>query len=135
MSEFQYLGSVIAENGRIDAEVDRCRANTSKVFGAMKEAVFRYQMLTLNTKRVLYSVCVLSILLYSWIPLRRYCIRTVMGISNRQQSKDGISSEQEHERWGDTETITTRLKKRRLEWLGHLAVMPDHRMPKISMFS
>ena len=46
VSEFQYLGSVIAENGRIDAEVDRRIANASKAFGAMKEAVFRDRVLT-----------------------------------------------------------------------------------------
>ena len=32
-------------------------------------------------------------------------------------------------RWGDPETITTKVQKRRLEWLGHLARMPEHRMP------
>ena len=33
------------------------------------------------------------------------------------------------------ETITTKLQKRRLEWLGHLNRMPDCRMPKIVLFS
>ncbi len=28
-----------------------------------------------------------------------------------------------------------KVKKRRLEWLGHLARMPDHRMPKAVLFS
>ena len=37
-------------------------------------------------------------------------------------------------RWGDPET-TTKVQKRRLEWLGHLARMPEHRMPKITLFS
>ncbi len=60
------------------------------------------------------------------------CIHTVLEISNRQQR---IFSEQVCERWGDTETITTRLQKRRLEWLGHLARMPNHRMPKVTLFS
>ena len=85
VSEFQYLGSVIAENGRIDAEVDRRIANASKAFGAMKEAVFRDRVLTLNTKRMLYSACVLSILLYggeSWIPLRKH-IRRLESFHNR----------------------------------------------------
>ena len=46
----------------------------------------------------------------------------------------------ERERWGDVETITTKLQKRRLEQFGHLArmpdrCMPDRRMPKITLFS
>ena len=32
-------------------------------------------------------------------------------------------------------TISTRVKQRRLEWRGHLARMPNHRVPKISLFS
>ena len=30
VKEFQYLGSIIAADGRIDAEVDKCLANASK---------------------------------------------------------------------------------------------------------
>ena len=38
------------------------------------------------------------------------------------------------EQWGDVETIETKLVKSRLEWLGHLARMQDHRLPKIGLF-
>ena len=38
-------------------------------------------------------------------------------------------------RWGDVDTVTTKLTKRRLEWLGHLARMQDQRIPKITLFS
>ncbi len=70
VNEFQYLGSGIAESGGIDAEVDRRIENASKAFGAMKEAVFRDCALTINTKKMLYRACVLSVLLYGgecWI--------------------------------------------------------------------
>ena len=30
--------------------------------------------------------------------------------------------------------MTTKITKRRLEWLGHMARMPNHRMPKIALF-
>ena len=32
-------------------------------------------------------------------------------------------------RWGDTETAAEKAQRRRLEWLGHLARMPDYRIP------
>ncbi len=51
VNEFQYLGSVIAENGRIDSEVDMCIANASKAFGALRQSVFSDKILTINTKR------------------------------------------------------------------------------------
>ena len=59
VNEFQCLGPVIAESGRIDAEVDRCIENASKAFGARKEAVLRDCALTINTKRMLYHACLL----------------------------------------------------------------------------
>ena len=148
VKEFQYLGSIIADNGRINAEVNKRIANAFKAFGALRQAVFNDRHLSVLTKRLIYQACVLSVLLYgseSWTPLRRHlkrldsfhhrCIRTVLGITKRQQREEHISLEALRERWDDVETITTKLQKRRLEWLGHLARMPDCRMPKIALFS
>ena len=50
VSEFQYLGSVITESGRIDEEIDRRIANASKAFGALRQAVFRDHNLSITTK-------------------------------------------------------------------------------------
>ena len=104
-------------------------------------------MLTLTTKRRLYDACVVSILLYGaecWTPLRKHekklntihhrCIRTILGISNRKRWTEYITMEEIRRRWGDKELITEKVKKRRLEWLGHLARMPDHRLPKYVLF-
>ena len=49
VTEFQYLGSIIAENGKIDAEIDRRIAIASKAFDALREAVFGDHVLTINT--------------------------------------------------------------------------------------
>ena len=124
VSEFQYLGSVITESGRIDEEIDRRIANASKAFGALRQAVFRDHNLSITTKQLLYRACVLSVLLYGaecWTPLQRHmkrlntfhhrCIRSVLGISNEQQWEEHISSEMLRKRWGDEETITTKLMK------------------------
>ena len=59
MSEFPYLGSSIATNGRIDDEIDRRIANTSKAFGALRQAVFKDANLSITTKRLAYQACVL----------------------------------------------------------------------------
>ena len=73
-----------------------------------------------------------------WVPLRRdlkrlnsfhhRCVRTVLGITNQRQWEEHISSVVVREQWGDVETMETKLMKRRLEWLGHLARMKDHRL-------
>ena len=80
-----------------------------------------------------------------WVPLRKHlkklntfhhrCLRAVLGINNRQQWEQRISSATVRERWGDVETITTKLMRKRLEWLGHLARMPDQSLPKMCLFS
>ena len=63
------------------------------------------------------------------------CIRTVLGITNQRQWEERITSGWTREQWGDKETITVKLMKRRLEWLGHLARMPGHHIPKVTLFS
>ena len=148
VNEFSYLGSTVATNGRIDAEIDKRIASASKAFGALRRAVFKDNNLSITTKRLIYQACVLSILLYGgecWTPLRRHyrklntfhhrCIRIILGITHQQQWEEHISSEKTREQWGDEDTITIKLLKRRLEWLGHLARMPPERIPKITLFS
>ena len=105
VKEFQYLGSIIAADGQIDAEVDKRLANASKAFGALQKAVFTNTNLSLTTKRQVYQACVLSVLQYGgecWILLRKHlkqlsafhhrCIHTVLGITNMRQWEERITS-------------------------------------------
>ncbi len=63
------------------------------------------------------------------------CIRTILGITCTQQWEEHISSRMMREQWGDEETITSKLMRKQLEWLGHLARMTPERIPKITLFS
>jgi len=38
------------------------------------------------------------------------------------------------QRWGDEETAAEKVRMRTLQWLGHLARMPDHRIPRSALF-
>jgi len=147
VEKFTYLGSLITNNGRMDAEVDRRIASASKAFGALRYAVFKDRHLNTNTKRKVYGACVLSVLLYSsecWTLLRKHhrklnalhnrCIRTILGITNQQQWELHITSKMIRDLWGDPETVSGKVTKRRLEWLGHLARMPNQRIPKMALF-
>ena len=134
VKQFPYLGSLVTSDGRIDTEVDSRLANASKAFGALRRVVFKDCNLTVTNKRRVYKACVLSILLYGsecWTPLRRHlnrleafhyrCIRTVLGITNRQQWEQHISSAMTRDLWGDPETVTT--KSPSGGWSG-LAMLP-----------
>ena len=127
--------------------MERRIAQASKAFGALRKAVFLDKNLTLTTKRKVYQACVLSVLLYGsecWTPLRKHinklnsfhhrCVRAILGISNRQQWEERIRMAEVRRRWGDEETVADMVMQRRLEWLGHVARMPDHRIPKSILF-
>ena len=147
VDDFPYLGSVIAGSGRLDVDVDRRVAQASKAFGALRKAVFLDKNLSLGTKRKLYNACVLSVLLYGaecWIPLRKQvrklntfyhrCIRIILGISNKQQWSKRITMAEVRRQWGDEETAAEKVRRRRLEWLGHVTKILDHRIPKSVLF-
>ena len=120
-------------------------AQASRAFGALRKAVFSDNNLKLETKRKIYQACILPVLLYGsecWIPLRKHIrklntfyhrfIRTILGMSYREQWAQHISMA-EVRRWGDNETAAIKVTKCRLEWLGHLARLPDHRIPKSTL--
>ena len=93
-------------------------AQASTAFGALRKAVFLDKDLKLATKKRVYNACVLSVLLYGaecWIPLRQHekrlntihhrCVRTILGISNRQQWSERITMAKVRRRWGDKGTV------------------------------
>ena len=138
---FTYLGSVVVSTTRIDADVDRRISSASKAFGALCQAVFKDCNLTITTKWQVYQACVLSVLKSGsecWILLRRHLKRlnsyAVLGITNRQQWELHITSQMTREQWVDVETVATKVGKHHLQWLGHVARMPDHHCPKQVLF-
>ena len=147
VSEFPYLGSMTEASSRMDSDVANRITQASKAFGALRRSVFEDKELTLQTKKKIYQACVLSVLLYAsdcWIPLRKHkkkldsfhhrCARTILGISNRQQWTQRISSREIRRRWGDPTSAVKKVTGHCLEWLGHLAQMPDNRIPKRCLF-
>ena len=125
---FVYLGCAILPDARIAGEVDRHLANAAQAFG-LQQCVFRDPKLSLQVKKMLYTGFVTSLFLYGsecWPLLkcdeasldafRRQCLRAVLGVSRRI--------------WGDAELVSDVIRRRRLEWLGHVARMSGDRIPK-----
>ena len=148
VKEFPYLGSIIAANRRMDPDVEKRLSQASKAFGALRKSVFSDKNLSLCTKREVYQECVISVLLYGsecWIPLKKHlrkldsfhhrCIRMILVISSKAQWQQRITNTELRRRWEDPRTISTGVRSRHLEWLGHLACMPNHRLPKTALFS
>ena len=103
--------------------------------------------LSLSINRCVYNACFLSVLLHAaecWTPLMKHYrklntfhhkyIRIILGISNRQQCSQHITMAEVRRRWGDTMTVTCRVKLKRLELLGHLVMMSNSRLLKRVFF-
>ena len=146
VDSFLYLGSMLSSSGRCSSEVARRLASASRAFGAL-QCVFRQRGLSVATKQQIYSACVLSTLLYGaecWAILRcdearldafhHRCIRSILGVSRLQQQLQHITNAELRRRWGDPGLVSDTLRKRRLQWLGHVARMDEDRIPKQLLF-
>ena len=51
-------------------------------------------------------------------------------MSSRQQWEQCITYASTREQWGDLETVTTKVAKQWMGWLGHLVRISDVRTPK-----
>ena len=118
----------------------------SGAFHSLKDAVFHNCDFTITTKRIVYGVTVLAILLYgseTWTPRQRdlqqmevfhhQCLRSVLRVDRARQMQERISNLQIRQWWGDLELIADKIRVRRLEWLGHVSRMKD-RIPRHLMF-
>ena len=58
VGQFQYLGSIMTDDGEVDAKVDKHLANASKAFGALRQGVFGDHNLSIAIKRRIYNTYV-----------------------------------------------------------------------------
>ena len=147
VEEFKYLGSVIHHNGSIQSDTQGRVAMASRAFGRLRKSIFQNKSLTTLTKRVVYKAVVLGTLLYgseTWttkrIPTQKLetfhnrCLRGIFAITRLQQRTERISSSQVREMFGMREMVEEMVILRRMQWLGHVARMPEHRLPKQILF-
>ena len=146
-NEFTYLGSCVTSDGDLNRE-ERCRiAKAARVFGCLKVPIFQSNHLSIETNRNVYQAVVLATLLYgaeTWTmkvehlrcltTFHNRCVPTILGMSKYQQWMVRISTGQIAVVFGMEETSANILTSHRLHWLGHLARMEDHRMPKQLLF-
>ena len=147
--DFRYLGSIIHTGGRTAVDTRSRIASASRAFGAVRRSVFDDGDLSLATKRMVYDACVASLLLYGaecWVPLKSElatlsafhlrCISAILALGRRDTWDFHINRKTILEAWNrrDPVDITTRVLRRRLEWLGHLARMDGDRTPRQLLF-
>ena len=100
-------------------DVERQIAQACKAFGALWKSILLDCNLKVTTKRKVFQACVLSVLFYGsecWTPLKKgldsfhsRCVRTILGIINKQQWNQWITSLEIRQRWDDPETATVKV--------------------------
>ncbi|XP_065186027.1 uncharacterized protein LOC135816855 [Sycon ciliatum] len=147
MESFTYLGSAIHRDGLSSHDVQARIGKASKAFGSLKQAVFENRSLSLQCRRRVYVAVVLSTLLYgaeTWTTkapdlrhlnlFHHQCVRSIVGVSRRQQWETHATSTAHAKTLGGPEDTGHIVRERRLRWLGHVVRMEDHRLPKCVLF-
>ena len=138
VSQFTYLGSTIADNLSLDAEIDKSIWKAASTVARLTARMWTSPKLSMKTKMAIYNACVMSTLLYGSETWTTYAgqerrlttfhlrsIRRILGISWQDKvtkadvlSRPGLSN------------MYTLLRQRRLRWMGHVRRMEDGRIPK-----
>ena len=122
------------------------KTRASRAFGALRKSVFQKSSLSRQTKKIVYQVVVLGVLLYAaetWLAkqnIRRlkgfhdHCLRSILGINRVQQCVQHISNEEMRKRFDMQIPLSVKITSRGLQWLSHVAQMDDLSLPKHLLF-
>ena len=141
--KFTYLEGTLFRAVHIDDEVTARTAKASVAFGRLRTNVWERNGFKRDTKLKVYKAVVLPILLYAgetWAVYQRHakklnhfhqsCLRKILKI--RWQDK---ISDTEVLKKAKMQSVHTLLKLAQLRWTGHVARMPDERLPKKVLYA
>ena len=141
-TKFTYLGSTLSRNIVIDDEVNAHLAKASAAFGILTKSVWTRRGITMVNKIKVYKAAVLTTLLYgceTWTVYQRHSrklnhfhttsLRRILGI----KWQDRIPDTEVLSRAG-LPSIHIILMQAEQCCAGHVARMPEHRLPKKLQF-
>ena len=138
VDQFKYLGSIIAENGGVEADVSNRVKEGSKVLGAVS-GVIKNRGLGMDVKRALYEKVIVPTVTYGselWgmkeserqklNVFEMRCLRSMCGVTRW----DRLRNTQVRDRTGVNKELAERVDKNVLRWFGHVERMDDGRLLK-----
>jgi len=147
VDHFVYLGGAVTKHSLMDVEVDRRIQAANTAFFLLSQCLWRRSEISLATKIKVYKSSVLSVLLYgseTWnlistdlLRLRACYMRHLRGIMNKtlwhcQNRK--LTNEDVLEKC-NMPSIAELMRRKRLQWLGHVVRMDEERIPRKVLFS
>jgi hypothetical protein len=139
VKEFNYLGSVLSNDGLCKAEIEQRVMKGRSVCGAIKKLV-NQRSLSLECGKALYVGLLVPTLLYSNETLVMYerdisrlqavemsLLRNMIGVTRWDRHRN----EEVRDWCGVNVSMAERVARGRLRWLGHVVRMNDERWPKI----
>ena len=146
-SVFEYLGAQVQVSGECVQDIQHRLDQARKAFWRLTSIVWDVRHLRLYTKLSVHRACVLSVLLYgceTWTTdwqrrnkLEKFhmtCLRKICGVSRMQQQTDGITNDCIRGSLG-VPRIMDLIHQHRLRWVGHVARIPNDRLPKRMFFA
>ena len=138
VNKFTYIDSTLSRAVHIDDEVNSRIAKASSAFGRLKDNVWERRGISLSTKLKVCRAVILTTLLYgseSWTVYSRHarqlnhfhmtCLRRLLRIKWQDKIPDTEVLSRTN-----LPSIHTLLQKVQVRWAGHVALMPDTRLPK-----
>ena len=131
VDQFKYLGSVIAANGGVEADVHHIVNQGCKVLGALK-GVMKNRGLGMNVKKVLYEKVVVPTVMYEVTERQKLnvfemkCLWSMTGVSRL----DRVRNEVVRARTGVRRELASRVVMNILRWFGHVERMDNDRLLK-----
>ena len=143
VKEFTYLGSIIANDGHIEVELQKRMSKASMSFGRLRERLWNNHNVSIRVKGKIYRAIILSTLLYgaeTWTVYRRHMkklhafmmrhLRSIMKI----RWQDKVTNIKVLKRAG-LPSMEDLLIRKNLRWTGHHLRMPTDRLPRQVLYS
>ena len=142
VEKFTYLGSTMSNTATIDDEINLRVARASASFGRLRERVWNRHGLSYETKLKVYHAVVLPSLLYgseTWTVYARHlqklqsfhmrCLRQILHVRWQERVPDTEVLQR-----SNSTSIHSMIMESQLRWSGHVARMPEYRLPKQVFF-
>ena len=138
MESFSYLGIEVSQSAKVEKEVAVGLEKAGKVYQMWRRNVFRSRNLSKTNKMQVFWNMVMSVPLYgaeTW-PVTQHdikrlrtfqmrCHRDILGLTQWDMHRNvDIMKET------DELPVEEQVRQRRLQWLGHVQWIPDHRPQK-----